>query len=726
MEKALTYEEMMKILHDDGKVDFETSFSLAKTCEKFLSNEETEDQGRDITIRALDVLERMPRTIHHLWWDLVEAAGLYPYIRNKKLSNSALLRYEFHRSKYLKDIYLHSEQMKLSLMLDKGESIIVSAPTSFGKSLLIEELVASRKYRNIVIIQPTLALLDETRKKLQKYTDTYYIVVSTSQKNIGERNIFLFTGERVVEYQFFPKIDFFVIDEFYKLSLKRDEERAASLNHALYRLLKMTDDFYMLGPNIKRISKGFTEQYGAKWVHSNFATVAADVFNVFKSFPVKKEEKEQRLFKLLTDMQEPTLIYCSSPSKVNKISKNYLNYLDLKDKKLQGEVKSRNRELIEWIDENVHPDWSLRRALGYSIGCHHGALPRHLSSSIVDSFNKGEIKYLFSTSTLIEGVNTSAKNVVLFDEKKGPKPIDYFDFKNISGRAGRMSRHFVGRVFKFNPDPEQFEFDVDIPLFSQDDAPLELLVQLENKDLSVASVNRLKEFDKFDEATKKVIRANKGIPIEGQMQLLSLLRLNAKDYLPLLTWRSFPNFQQLNTVLDLGLRYLLKKGESHSYTSKQLAFFTLNYTRFKSLKALINMNSKNDYWIQRIPDEYERLQQVIQDVLQIARHWLEYKLPKILVAVSNLQLLAFSKYQISPGDYTFFASQIENDFVPSHLTLLLEYGVPSSAIRKLSKVLKEDLPSEQIIEKIKTLNLDKIDLLDYEKRKLKSLFLHRD
>jgi replicative superfamily II helicase len=47
-----------------------------------------------------------------------------------------------------------------------------SAPTSFGKSLLIEEIVASKKYKNIIIIQPTLALLDETRKKFQNITMT--------------------------------------------------------------------------------------------------------------------------------------------------------------------------------------------------------------------------------------------------------------------------------------------------------------------------------------------------------------------------------------------------------------------------------------------------------------------------------------------------------------------------------------------------------------------------
>ena len=60
------------------------------------------------------------------------------------------------------------------------------------------------------------------------------------------------------------------------------------------------------------------------------------------------------------------------------------------------------------------------------------------------------LKYLFCTSTIIEGVNTSAKNVVIFDNKKGLNLIDFFDYSNIKGRSGRMMEHYVGKVYNFN------------------------------------------------------------------------------------------------------------------------------------------------------------------------------------------------------------------------------------------------------------------------------------
>ncbi|VVM18302.1 hypothetical protein BSPWISOXPB_3366 [uncultured Gammaproteobacteria bacterium] len=37
---------------------------------------------------------------------------------------------------------------------------------------------------------------------------------------------------------------------------------------------------------------------------------------------------------------------------------------------------------------------------------------------MIDYFNEEKLKYIFCTSTIIEGVNTSAKNIIYFDKKK--------------------------------------------------------------------------------------------------------------------------------------------------------------------------------------------------------------------------------------------------------------------------------------------------------------------
>ena len=222
-------------LYSKEELDFEESCGILNKANMFLYESETESLGRDLIIRLIDAKEKLHESTIPILNDLVESAGLHPYVNPDLLSGAACIRHEYMKSKVLEDICFHEEQLILALNLNAGKSVIVSAPTSFGKSLLIEEVVAQQKYSNIVIIQPTLALLDETRKKLQKYRDNYNIIVNTSQMpEENRRNLFLFTGERVVEYKGFRHIDFFVLDEFYKLSMERDDERAASLNQALY------------------------------------------------------------------------------------------------------------------------------------------------------------------------------------------------------------------------------------------------------------------------------------------------------------------------------------------------------------------------------------------------------------------------------------------------------------------------------------------------------------
>src|SRR4030067_1465290 len=142
--------EAKEVLSNSTQIDFNKSFKLAKLCTHGLRSPEYNGLARDLIIRVLDQWENVAKTTHALWNDVVETAGLYPYAIKKMLSGSSVLRYEYHHSKYLKDVVLHEEQNLISLKLLAGKSVVLSAPTSFGKSLLIDELVASQRYTNIV------------------------------------------------------------------------------------------------------------------------------------------------------------------------------------------------------------------------------------------------------------------------------------------------------------------------------------------------------------------------------------------------------------------------------------------------------------------------------------------------------------------------------------------------------------------------------------------------
>ena len=86
------------------------------------------------------------------------------------------------------------------------------------------------------------------------------------------------------------------------------------------------------------------------------------------------------------------------------------------------------------------------------IGIHHGLVPKYLQKEIVSLFNKNQLKVLISTTTITEGVNTAAKNLVVMHNKKGNKELKKFDAKNIAGRAGRFLFHYSGRVIVLKND----------------------------------------------------------------------------------------------------------------------------------------------------------------------------------------------------------------------------------------------------------------------------------
>lgn len=715
--KISTLNDVKLLFNERDSFTIDESFELSKVCSTFLKSPEKEYWGREIAIRALDNLNKFPNSIIPLWNDIIEMCGLYPYVDPIMLDNSALLRFEFHKSKFLKNVYLHEEQLELSQSLLAGNSVILSAPTSFGKSLLIEEIVASGKYRNLVIIQPTLALLDETRKKLFKYRNDYNIIVSTSQSpKKDQKNIYLFTGERVVEYQHFSLIDFFVIDEFYKLSLSRNDDRAVTLNQAFHKLLKHTPTFYLLGPVVKSIPIEFEKKLNVNIRYTNFSTVAIDEIPFIGKEKEDKEEKKERLFHLLFRLNEPTLIYCSAPEKAASIAAEFSEYI--KDRHNQD---NRNADIIEWIEENIHDNFNLKSCLAKGVAFHNGVLPRHLGSSIVDAFNLKSVKYLFCTSTLIEGVNTMAKNIVLFDNTKGNKiPIDFFDYKNIAGRSGRMRVHYTGRIFKFYDTPQQLELEVDIPFITQTHAPVELLIQLESDELKQESKNKMLQYDKLDPELLKVIRSNNGISVDGQVALVKELERNIRTYSQKLVWTGYPKYQQLLPVIELAWKYLMRRGESKANVRSpaQLATYAVQYSALKSIKGIIDNQVNTQYWITQLPDDNKRINKVAFNILNASRHWFDYKLPKLLTSVSKIQSYVFSKHKLLSGDYTFFASAIENGFMDTSLSILLEYDVPMSALNKLKGHFPSQAEPETILATLKKVNLRKAKLNNYEIKKI--------
>ncbi|APH14059.1 DEAD/DEAH box helicase family protein [Clostridium sporogenes] len=706
------------------------SFRVAKICSRLLRNSESELDGRRIIIHILDNWDKVCGDTKEIWSDLIEAAGFYPYIGKEEAielkSTSAKIRTEFYKSLNLDGKYLHEEQKNILDIIKKRKNLIVSAPTSFGKSLLIEEIISSKQYNNVVIIQPTLALLDETRRKLKKYKNYYKIIVRTTQKqSLDKGNIFLLTAERVMEYKNLPKIDYFILDEFYKISAKRDDERSDALNNAINLLInKHKSKFYLLGPNIDGISPGFAERYNADFYKTNYSLVdtkSIDYYTEYKDLygcrGRKKEFKEQKLFELLYELRnEQSIIYCSSPARVRYLSVKFKNYLKEK------EIKESREEiyLIEWIEKNINKNWSLVECLKYGIGIHDGALQKHITSSIIKYFNSDKLKYLFCTSTIIEGVNTSSKNVIYFDQTKGRNiKIDHFDYSNIKGRAGRMMVHYIGKIYNFNPEPLIENVIIDIPFFDQNPVSDEVLINIDDKDIRDKNSKQYKELEGIPNDIKQLVQKN-GVSIKGQLEIIRILRDDIENKYDLIAWSGFPRYQQLRYILGLAWDNLLKSGETtRPMTLNKLVKVTFDYGNDSNIIRLVKENFLYLKRNKKNKSDIELLDNAIQESFQILKHWFQYKVPKWLSVINDLQEFICNRNGMKSGSYMLYANQIENEFIRDNLSVLYEYGVPSSAIKKIEKKIPSDIDEDKVLDYIKSNELfNSPNLISYEKEKL--------
>jgi superfamily II helicase len=504
--------ELRKALSDPERVRASGFEILQELCR--LTSASDEQDVQDMVLRALEMREHFVLG-QEILDGLVRHFGLFQYLEPADLPWPDQIAYEVHRPANLEDeIVFHRPQAEVYWTLLAGENVILSAPTSFGKSLIIDAVIASGRYRNILIVVPTVALIDETRRRLSRRFRNSYKIITHGSQTREERNIFVATQERVLKEDVDDDIDLFVIDEFYKLSPARGEDdRSALLNQVVYRLVKKVRQFYMLGPNVLGISSDFGRRVKYRTFLEPYRTVVSELHNVGG-----EGNEFDRLISLCKTLDDSTLIFCRSPDRATRVAK-YLVEAGL------GQESPECREAAEWVASHYHPEWHFAKALHHGIGVHHGRIPRALGQYAVRAFNNDEIKILVCTSTLIEGVNTKAKNIVIFDNEINRAPIDLFTFNNIRGRAGRMLQHFVGHVYLFHPEPEQELPLVDMPIFTQsEDAPESLLMQIDEDELTIGSRNRLQPFFSQEIVDYATLKSNVGIDPQRQLNMAREIR----------------------------------------------------------------------------------------------------------------------------------------------------------------------------------------------------------
>lgn len=370
--------------------------------------------------------------------------------------------------------YFFNDQMKVYYGM-KEKFCSYSGPTSMGKSFVVQTFIQQQiengSTDNFAILVPTKALINEVRSNMigalqNKLKALNYRVVTASGDLVLQQDhhfIFIMTPERLLHMMIEReniRVDFLFIDEAHKISSRGG--RSSYYFKVLTQLGKMRElpTVIFASPNVPnpdvymRIIPGIKEEQ-MKILISKYAPVCQ--FKYFLNVPERSgyyyndySKQLERCYTLpegqeLCDIVatvgegKQNVVYCSSRRSVLEQAVKYAKNISPKD---DESLKS----LVAEIRKEVHDDCYLADLIVKGVAYHVGYLPANIRLRIEKSFEKGDLRTIFCTSTLVEGVNLPADNLFITSYRNGPSNMDEIDFRNLIGRVGRIKYNLYGNV----------------------------------------------------------------------------------------------------------------------------------------------------------------------------------------------------------------------------------------------------------------------------------------
>lgn len=668
------------------------------------------DTARTEVIKLLDRLNREGKEYSPMVNHFIREVGLFPYIDKNTASWQEQAVFEAYKTDLGggEQKTLHSAQSRVL------KRLLAGAPTSFGKSFIIDAFISIRKPDNVVIIVPTIALADETRRRIEHKFSGMYKIITTTDATLRERNILILPQERSFAYVGkFESIDMLIVDEFYKASSSFDDSRSTSLLSAMIELGKIAKQKYYLAPNIHNIKENvFTK--GMQFMRfTDFKTVITMASKVYEKMGIdenKNDFKATKLLDILRKHKTKTLVYAGSYDNINTISKLLTNNMPNKENDLLN-------NFYDWLRINYGESFSLCNLSRIGVGVHNGRMHRSLSQIQVKLFElRNGIDTIVSTSSIIEGVNTQAEQVVVWSNKNGNRKFDYFTYRNIIGRAGRMLKYFVGKVYLLEEPPAQENTILDIEF------PEDVVEMLDSENPGVEindeQNNQIKEYESYMSETL-------GKDVFNKIRNNSLIKLCKPSQLRFLVGkikenRNWPNgFESLASTNSYYWRNPISDvadmlGDNMKGLMK-IAIWKFPQNWQKSMAEIHG---------ELVKDGYE----FSQEDLFHAERYMSFNLCSILNVISILKRLI---YPDTP-DISLFLAKAANAFLPKLVYQLEEYGLPRTLSRKIQNSGLIDLENDEmevsdIIEEFKKIGYDKLtesiqDIHQFEKFILKYFY----
>lgn len=384
-------------------------------------------------------------------------------------------------------VILTDFQARLWHLLTGGYRIAISAPTSAGKSFILQQylrdLVRAGKLQQACYIVPSRALIAQvtdaivTWRQANGFVDVSVInVPMTAEVELPKKAIFVLTQERLqaiiaTHPDFAPSL--IISDEAQSIE---EGSRGVLLQNVIDKLLARTPDAQLVfaGPNIKNLD-AFAKIFGldkVEEVQSRSPSVVQNLIVVNTRSPIKGRVRvelmapegrtdlgfmeigkalpsvRERLVRIADRFgrQKPSIVYANRPSDAEGVA------LGLEELNRAAEPNERLVELSEFVKVAVHPEYDLAKCLLRGIGFHYGRIPALVRRGVESAFSDGDIRFLVTTSTLIQGVNFPAANLFVCKPKKGNDDLEPAEFWNLAGRAGRLGKEFQGNIFLIDYD----------------------------------------------------------------------------------------------------------------------------------------------------------------------------------------------------------------------------------------------------------------------------------
>jgi hypothetical protein len=643
-------------------------------------------EARSMVINLLDKLRRDGNGYTPLINHVIREVGLFPYIDPKTALWEDQVVVEAFKANVGDEapVTLHSAQSHVLKRLLLGENIAISAPTSFGKSFIVDAFISIRQPENVVMIVPTIALTDETRRRIEHKFSHKYKIITTTDATIAERNIFIFPQERSFAYlDKLEKIDMLIVDEFYKASSMFDDDRSSSLLSAIIELGRISRQKYYLAPNIHKIADNVFTQ-GMQFMRlTDFKTVITKAVKIYKKRRNDEnvdEFKKNYLVNILQNNTSKTLVYAGSYNNINKVSTILADNLPYKETSLL-------RDFNDWVKVNYGDSFSLCQLSERGIGIHNGKMHRSLSQIQVKLFEYTEgLDTIISTSSIIEGVNTQAEQVIVWSNKNGLHKFDYFTYRNIIGRAGRMFKYFVGKVYLLEEPPIQENTTLTI------DFPDEVAESLNSEDpgieINQEQNNHIKEYEEF-------MMNALGAENFRQIRKLSIFKSCDPRILKSLIekLKANPNWPRGYAAL----------AATNTYNWREPVLDVVSLLGDNMARLIkIAIWKMPDNWTRSIAEVYSELSDISYEDLFSAERYLSYNLCSTLSVINILK----KSFDPTSPDISLFIGRAANAFLPKLVYQLEEYGLPRMISRKIqdSGLINLEDDSVEISEIIKQFN----------------------